>query len=369
MYDSRFNKMAAVLVNYSIQVKPNQRVYVWGTSTLATPLMLEVYREILKAGGNAFLRADLPGAQEIFYECASDDVVDEITPVDLISVDPDHFDAYIRIGADTNTRRLSNINPSRVARHQMAMKPILNKRMERSAQGTYNWVVARMPTEAYAMDAEMSLQEYTEFVFNACLLNTPDPVKAWQDIGTKQQAYVDFLKDKTELVVKGNQIEMQMMINNRIFRNSCGRRNFPDGEIFTGPVENSVNGWVRFSYPAIYNGREVTGVELKFENGRVVYAKADKNQDFLLEMLDTDEGARVLGEFAIGTNYGIQKYTRDILFDEKLGGTIHMALGSGYPDTGAKNKSAIHWDMITSMKEGSIYADGIEFYRDGQFLI
>ncbi|MCW1969349.1 MAG: aminopeptidase [Anaerolineae bacterium] len=369
MYDPRFNKMASVLVNYSLQVKPGQRVYVWGSSPLASPLMLEVYREVLNAGGNAFLRADLLGAQEIFYGHASDAVLETVTPIDEVSVDPAYFDAYVRIGADANTRRLSNVDPAKVAKQQAAMRPVLNRRMERAAEGSYNWVVARMPTEAYAMDAEMSLAEYTEFVFSACLLNQPDPVSAWQAVGQNQQRFVDFLKGKRELVVRGSHVDLTMRIDARIFRNSCGRRNFPDGEIFTAPVEDSVNGWIRYSYPAIYNGREVNGIELKFEQGKVVHASASKNQDFLLQMLDSDAGARYLGEFAIGTNYGITQFSRDTLFDEKIGGTIHLAVGAGYPDTGSKNHSAIHWDMITAMHDGSIFADGIEFYRNGQFLI
>ncbi len=367
MFDARFDKMAQVIVNYSIEVKPGQTVYVWSTSFEAQPLLLSLYGEILKAGGNAFLRADVPGAAEVFYKYATGAQLDFVSPVDRISVE--QFDAYIRISADANTRRLSNVDPDAVVRQQMAQRPILNKRMELSAEGKYNWCVTRFPTNGHAMDAEMSLADYTEFVFAACLLNDPDPVASWQAKGREQQRYVDFLKGKRQVRVEGANVDLTMSIADRVFLNSQGKRNFPDGEIFTGPVEDSVNGWIRYSYPAIYNGREVSGVQLWFEQGRVVKATADKNEEFLNKVLDTDAGARALGEFAIGTNYGITKFSRDILFDEKIGGTIHLAVGSGYPDTGAKNKSAIHWDMIAGMQDGQISADGVTFYKSGQFTI
>ncbi len=367
MFDARFDKMADVIVNYSIEVRPGQTVYVWSTSFEAQPLLLALYKEILKAGGNAFLRADVPGAAEVFYQYATGAQLDFVSPVDQISVEK--FDAYIRISADANTRRLANANPDAVVRQQMAQRPILNKRMELSAEGKYNWCVTRFPTNAHAMDADMSLAEYTEFVFGACLLNDPDPVASWRAKGVEQQRYVDFLNGKRQLHVEGANVDLTMSIVDRVFMNSQGKRNFPDGEIYTGPVEDSVNGWIRYSYPAIYNGREVSGVQLWFENGRVVKATADKNEAFLNKVLDTDAGARTLGEFAIGTNYGIAKFSRDILFDEKIGGTIHLAVGSGYPDTGAKNKSAIHWDMIAGMQDGQISADGVTFYKGGQFTI
>lgn len=367
MYDARFDKMAEIIANYSIEVKPGQKVYVWSTGFAAQPLLLSLYREILKAGAHAYLRADVPGANEIFYEYAKGEQLDFVSPVDRISVE--QFDAYIRIGAETNTRRLSSADPAALVRQQMAQRPILNKRMELSAKGVYNWCVTQFPTEAYAMDAEMSLHEYTEFVFAACLVNDPDPVARWREQGRLQQHYVDFLKGKRQIKVQGPNADLTLGIDGRIFMNSQGKRNFPDGEVYTGPVEDSVNGWIRYSYPAIYNGREVNGVQLWFEHGRIVKATADKNEEFLNKVLDTDEGARTLGEFAIGTNYGITHFSRNILFDEKIGGTIHLAAGAGYPDTGAKNKSAVHWDMIAGMQDGTISADDIVFFKNGQFTI
>lgn len=368
MFDPRFDKMAQVIVHYSLEVKPGQCVYVWSQS-IAAPLMLAIYREVLKAGGHAFLRADLPGAQEIFYEYAQEAQLDFVSPVDRISVEEGYFDAYVRIGAETNTRRLSNVDPAKVQRHQKALSPILKRRLERSAAGTYNWCVTQFPTEAYAMEADMSLAEYAEFLFNACLVNDPDPVARWREVGERQQRYIDFLKDKHTLRLQGPDVDLTVRISGRTWKNSQGKRNFPDGEIFTGPHEDSVNGWVRFSYPAIYQGREVSGVQLWFENGRVVKAHAEKNEAFLHQVLNTDPGARYVGEFAIGTNYNITRFSRNILFDEKIGGTFHLALGAGYPDTGSVNQSAVHWDLIASAHEAEISADGEVFYRNGRFLI
>lgn len=367
-YDARFNKMAQVIVNYSLAVKPGQWVYVW-SQTLAAPLMLEIYRETLKAGGNAFLRADLPGAQEIFYAHASPEQLDLPTPVDTLSVEHGKFDAFVRIGAESNTRKLSSVAPNKVQRQQKALSPVLEKRLKRAAEGDYRWLVTQFPTDAFAMDAEMSLSEYTEFLFSACLVNDADPVARWREVEARQKGYVQFLAGKRTLTVKGANMDLTMSIAGRKFLNSHGLRNFPDGEIFTGPVEASVNGWIRYSYPAIHMGREVSGIELTFENGKVVTASAQKNEDYLNTVLNTDPGARYLGEFAIGTNYGVTRFSRNILFDEKIGGTIHLAVGRAYEETGAVNKSAVHWDMIAGAQDAEIAADGEVFYRNGQFLI
>ncbi|HJW83444.1 MAG TPA: aminopeptidase, partial [Anaerolineae bacterium] len=210
--------------------------------------------------------------------------------------------------------------------------------MRRQAAGELRWCVTLYPTEAYAQDAEMSLREFEEFVFGACLLSDPDPVARWKAIAARQQVLVDWLKGKKRIQVKGPNCELTVGIDGRTFINADGKRNFPDGEIFTGPEETVTEGWVKFTYPAIYQGREVEGVELEFNAGRVVKAGAKKGEGFLIKMLDTDPGARVLGEFAIGTNDSIQRFTREILFDEKIGGSIHMAVGAGYPDTGSINQ-------------------------------
>jgi aminopeptidase len=219
------------------------------------------------------------------------------------------------------------------------------------------------------MEADSSLEEFTDFVFRSCYLEEPDPVARWQQVQAEQQRYVDFMNQADIVVLQGPNVELSLSVKGRTFLNSCGIHNMPDGEIYTGPVEDSVNGWVRFSYPTVYQGVLLEGVELTFSNGRVVKATAQKNQDFLLRMLEVDAGARYLGEFAIGLNYQIDRFTKNILFDEKIGGSFHMALGAGYPETGAKNQSMIHWDMICGLEDSEIAVDGEVVYRDGRFLL
>jgi aminopeptidase len=228
------------------------------------------------------------------------------------------------------------------------------------------------PTAAYAMEAEMGLNEYEDFVFRACHAddNTIDPVAYWQGVEREQERIIGRVAGHDRVQVRGPNADLTLSIKGRIFKNASGQQNLPDGEIYTGPVEDSVNGWVRYTYPAVYQGRAVEGIELTFENGRVVKASARKNEEFLLRMLDTDAGARYLGEFAIGTNFEIDRFTRNILFDEKIGGSFHMALGAGYPETGSVNKSIIHWDMICDLRsEAEIRVDGEALYRNGKFLV
>jgi aminopeptidase len=243
--------------------------------------------------------------------------------------------------------------------------------MERGAAGSLRWMSTLFPTRAYAMEAEMGFQEYQDFVFRACHadLDTADPVTYWQAVQHEQDAIIARIQGHDQVVLRGPNVDLTLSVKGRKFMNACGTNNMPDGEIYTGPVEESANGWVRFTYPAVTQGWVVEGIELKFEDGKVVSATAEKNQDFLLRMLEADPGARYLGEFAIGTNYEIDRFTRSILFDEKIGGSFHLAVGAGYPETGSHNKSIIHWDMICDMRQDSeILIDGDIFYRNGQFI-
>ena len=366
MSDPRLAKWAQVIAEYSVEIRPGDRVFIH-TSPIATPLVLEVVREVLQRGGYPQFIIDLPGVPEVFLKYASAEQLKTEPP--LMKKAIEEFDVRIRIRAETNTKALSNTDPHKLAMYTAAqgMTPTF---MRRQASGELRWCVTLFPTQAYAQDAEMSLHEYEEFVFGACLLNDPDPVASWKAVAARQQVLVDWLKGKQRIHVKGPNCELTVGIDGRTFINADGRKNFPDGEIFTGPEETITDGWVRFTYPAIYQGREVEGVELEFKSGRIVKAGAKKGEDFLVRMLDTDAGARVLGEFAIGTNYSIQKFTREILFDEKIGGSIHMAVGAGYPETGSKNKSAVHWDLICDTRDGTqITVDGVPFYRGGEFLV
>jgi aminopeptidase len=366
MTDPRVLKLAKVLVNYSLGIKPGQQFDI-STSSLASELTLAVYEEAIKAGANVFLEQPLDEASEIFYKFASDEQLDYVSPVRKLIYET--FDAQLSIEAMPNRRLLSGVNPQRMARRNKAHGEIIKTWLERAARGEFHWCLTVYPNNANAQDADMSLHDYTEFVFAAGMLNEDNPVAFWQELGRYQTKLCNWLKGRNTAVLKGSNIDLTLSIKDRIFISCDGKENFPDGEIFTGPVEDSANGWIRFKYPAIFMGQEITDIELWFENGKVVKEKATKNQELLTSSLDTDAGSRYLGEWGIGTNYGITKFTKEMLFDEKIGGTIHLAVGSGYPETGSKNDSALHWDMLCDMAESEVTVDKELFYKNGKLII
>jgi len=367
MADPRIEKLAQTLVDYSVTVRNGDRVLIRG-SVLAEPLLREIYIRVLQAGGHPLMMISLPDTEEVFFRYASDEQLKHVPkPVELIM---QTYDVRISVMAESNTRALSNVEPAKIVLQERAHTELMRIFMRRSAAGELRWTVAPFPTNAFAQDAEMSLREYEDFVYGACLPDLDDPVGYWQRFSARQEKIVTWLKGKTNIHVIGQETDLRLNISGRTFVNCDGHYNMPDGEIFTGPVEDSTEGNVYFSYPAIYSGREVTGIRLWFEHGKVVKASAEKNEDFLLQTLDTDPGSRYVGEFAIGTNKGITRFTREILFDEKIGGSFHMALGAGYPESGSKNESAIHWDMICDLRRGGeILVDNELFYRDGIFII
>lgn len=365
MSDPRISKLAKVLVNYSLELQSGEDFLI-NTGPLAQELTLAVYREALLAGAHPVILTSTPGAQEIFFEFASDDQIDRISPV--VEFLYKNFCASLEIGADYNTRSLSGIPAERHSRARKARAELFSTMLERTARGEFKWCYTIFPTNASAQEADMSLSEYEEFVFGAGLLQLDDPVTAWKEEAARQQRLIDWLDGKDQIVLKGSNIDLKMSVQGRRFLGAAGKMNFPDGEIYTSPVEDSVNGWGRFSYPAIFSGREVEDIELWFENGKVVKEKALKGQDLLTSLLNTDEGARILGELGIGTNYNIKKFTKNILFDEKLGGTVHLAVGAGFPEVGGQNKSGLHWDMLCDMGDSEIHVDGELFYKNGHFV-
>jgi aminopeptidase len=365
--DPRIEKLADVLVNYSVAIQPGDKVLLQG-DTAAEPLLKAVYVKVLQAGGHPLTQVSLPGTRELLFRYASDEQLAHVPePLKLVS---ETYDANIGIRGAENTKALSNIDPAKMVLRSRAHTELMQTFMRRSASGEFRWVSTLFPTNAYAQDAEMSLSEYEDFVYGACMPDMDDPVGYWHRLSAWQQKIVDWLKGKERIHVVGPETDLQLSIAGRVFINSDGRKNMPSGEVFTGPEEDSVEGHVYFSYPAIHQGREVMGVRLWFEGGRVVKASAEKNEEFLLQTLDTDEGSRYVGEFAIGTNEGITRFTRQILFDEKISGSFHMAVGAGYPETGSKNESAVHWDMICDMRDGGeIWVDDELLYKDGRFVV
>lgn len=367
MADIRTERLANLLVNYCTNVKAGDWVLVAGDVT-ALPLIEEVVKEVAIAGGNPTINLSSESLDEALLRHATEDQLGWVTPYSQMMAET--VDVRIVMRGAHNTRAFSGIDPRRIRLYQQAQRKYQSTYMQRSAAGTHRWVGTLFPCAAFAQEADMSLREYENFVYSATYADQTDPVASWQKIHDMQARLIDWLVGKKEVVVRGPNVELTLSIAERTWINSDGKRNMPSGEIFTGPVEDSVNGWVRFSYPAIRDGLEVEGVEFEFKEGKVVAARAEKNEEYLITQLDSDEGARYLGEFAVGTNYQIQRFTKSILYDEKIGGTMHMAVGAGYPETGSKNQSKIHWDFICDMRqESEILVDGELFYKDGQFQV
>jgi aminopeptidase len=366
MPDPRITKLANVLVHYSLKIKPGQLVYLQ-TTPLADELSLAFYEETIKAGAHVLIHNEIPGAEEIFLKYASEDQLDFEMPVRRKIYET--FDARMVIEAESNTRELAGVDPERIARQRKARAPLFKLFTDRLAKNEMRWCYTVYPTAAMAQEADMSLSDYREFVYGAGMLNEDDPVAFWKEEAARQKKLVDWLAGHKHAVLKGENVDLSMSIEGRTFIPCAGEENFPDGEIFTSPVEDSVDGWVRFKYPAIFDGNEVEDIELWFEQGRVIQGKAGKNQAFLTGLLDTDPGARYLGEWGIGTNYGITRFTKNMLFDEKLGGTIHLALGLGFPEAGGSNESGLHWDMLCDMADAEVTIDGELFYQNGRPVV
>ena len=362
-----WQKYAKVLVEYSTDVKKGDLVVI-SSEAQAQPLILAVYEEVLKKGAHPILRIGLEGQKEMYFKHASDEQLGYVDP--LTEMEYEKADKFIAIGAPYNTKNLAKIPPERLAKRSVATKTLSVKMLERAAKGELSWVICDYPTHALAQEGKMSIFDYEEFLLKACYLHLDDPVAKWREIGEVQQKLADKLTETSKLRITGERTDLTLSTAGRKWINCCGSNNFPDGEVFTSPVEDSAEGEIYFDFPAIYRGNEAQGIYLKFEKGKVVHASAEKGEEFLLKMIGMDEGASFLGEVAFGTNDMIQEVTGNILFDEKIGGSMHLALGSSYPETGGKNQSGLHWDIIKNMKNGSkVYVDDKLIYQDGKFLI
>ncbi|MFN8514876.1 MAG: aminopeptidase [Chloroflexia bacterium] len=371
MADPRYRKLAEALIGYALGIKPGDKLLISSTP-LATPLLHEVYREALRVGAFPDVQIDLEALQEIKLREGSDEQLRHLPPVRL--AEADYYDARLGISAAENTMALSGIDPKRIALLHGARAPLAARLSQRTAARELRRTGTLFPTQASAQQAGMSLAEYEDFVFNACLLDRDDPAAAWRELSAEWQRIADFLatRDVIRIVAPGTDITYR--VGGRIWVNSSGSNetgslNFPSGEVYTAPIEDSANGMVRYTYPAIYQGNVVEDVRLTFRNGKVVEAEATRGQSLLEAMIDLDPGARFLGEVAFGLNENIQRFTSNILYDEKIGGTMHMALGQAYLNTGGTNHSALHWDLICDLREGQVYADGELCYEKGRFTI
>ena len=367
MRDDRAEALAQILVRYSTRVERGDVCVIQSTSA-AELLTQAVYEEVLRAGGLPVPQVTTQGAQAAFYDLASDDQLGWIPPPAKWAAE--ESDVRIAIMSDVNPRELSRTDPKKQARAQQARKGLMETSMKRSAAGEHRWAVTLFPTHAYASEAGMSLRDYETFYYAACLATDHEPVTAWRRQSDQVNRLAEWIAGREEVRVTAPGTDITLGTGGRRWIPCVGEHNMPDGEFFTGPVEDSVEGEIAFSFPASYGGRTVSGVRLRFEGGSVVDASAEQGEEFLIEMLDTDPGARRLGELGIGTNYGIATATKEILLDEKIGGTVHLAIGMSYPETGGANSSAVHWDMVCDLREGgSIAVDGTELQRDGRFLV
>lgn len=367
MKDGRAEAVADILTEYSVPVSDGQLVSIQG-SVAAEPLMLAIYERILARGAHAILRPSLEHAEPVFYRVAQSQQLDFVWPTERWFME--NLDARFVVIGDTNTKQLTNVDPGKQARVAQARRPVMETFMRRQAAKELLWCVTMFPTEANAIDASMSLAEYEDFFYGACLVDRPDPIGEWKALAERHQRIIDWMQGRSDVHIEGDGTDLHLSVEDRIWEPANGDANFPDGELFTAPVENRTRGRISFSYPAFANGKSVEGIELEFREGRVVKAAAKSNQEFLQRMLDTDPGARVLGELGIGTNYGIKEFTGSVLLDEKIGGTVHLAVGAAYPETGGSNESAIHWDMVCDLRRGGrITVDGDPLMEDGKLLV
>ncbi len=369
VFPAYLEKYARLLVEYSTGVRRGDKVVIrfW---TEALPLARAVYREVLRRGGHPALYIEDDVVAEIFYLEASDEQLEFVDPMRRSIYT--EYDVVITLYAPSHMKSLSGIPAERQAKRSKALEPYFNRFLQEAAEGRKRWVLAAYPTLAMAQEAGMRPLEFEEFVARAVKVTEDDPVEAWRRQAELEKRIVDEILSKAdELVFKGPGIDLTVKVGGRRWIIDDGHENMPGGEVFTGPVEDSVEGCVRFDFPSVYRGVEVEGVRVFLKRREVVEYDAVKGRDFLENMLRVDEGARRLGELAFGLNYGIDRATKEILFDEKIGGTIHMALGSGYPETGSRNRSAIHWDLIKDMRsrEARVYADGELIYEAGRFLL
>ncbi len=359
-------KMADLICEYSLNLKEGDVVEIRGEIS-SEPLVKACYEKLLKMKCYPVVRMSFTEQLYSFYKYADVKQLEFIPEMYMTAAKT--VNGLINIDCETNTRQLTGVDSQKIAKNRKSMSVLKDIMFSREAEGDFSWIIAPYPTSAMAQDAEMSFDEYAEFVFGACKLYEDDPVGAWREVSSFQDRIVEFLADTKELRIKGEKTDLCLNVSGRKWINCNGSHNMPDGEVFTSPVEDSAEGEMFFDVPTSFMGVSAKNVHLTFENGKVTKATAEKGESFLNEMLETDDGASSVGEIAFGLNNSIKKATGNILFDEKIGESMHLAVGSSYPEAGGKNKSGLHWDLIKDMRSKSeVYADGVKIYENGKFL-
>ena len=359
-------KYAALLVDYCLDLKESERLFI-RTTFLAEPLVREIYKYGVSKGVCVETDFIFRGRNKDLITHGSDTALSIASPFSELAFR--EFDAFLYIRAPCNLRGDADLPTDKLKLRQAASKATSQMYSRRTADGSMRRSLCQYPTLASAQEAGMSLEEYQDFVYSACHLDKTDPIAEWLKVRKFQQGIVDHLNKADHVHYKGPGTDLRFRVKDRIWINSDGRTNMPSGEVFTAPIEDSVEGVVHFTYPSIYMGHEVEGITLWVEKGLIVKWEAKRGQKILDKVMDI-EGTRRFGEAAIGCNSNINKFTKNILFDEKIGGTVHLAVGQSYLQNGGKNNSPIHWDMIADMKNGGeIYTDGQKIYKNGEFLI
>ncbi|MGD0235099.1 MAG: aminopeptidase [Syntrophorhabdales bacterium] len=361
-----YEKYAKLLVHYSLELKKGDKLLI-NSTYLAEPLIREVYREALNAGAHPEIQVAINELTKLFYDHARDAQLRYVSPMYLHAVKS--YDAFLTIRAPFNVKELQSVDPEKKKKTAVAQTRVKKLFMRRASAGALKWTLCEFPTDSQAQECSLSRSEYADLVFSACFLYSDNPAEEWQKVRASQQHIVDSLNTRRNIRMIGRGTDLSFTTRGRRWINSDGRHNMPSGEVFTSPEEGSVQGKVTFSFPGIYMGEEVEEIVLRAERGEVVKWEAKKGKQLLDKILEIP-GAKRFGEAAVGTNTGIRRFTKNMLFDEKMGGTIHLALGASYPETGGKNESPIHWDLLADMKEdGQIYADGELIYRNGEFIV
>jgi aminopeptidase len=364
--DPRYERLAELVLDHSLSLRAGQILRI-EAEAIAAPLILPLHREAIKRGAHAYTAIDLGGLTELLVANGSDDQLSFVSPIELREMD--RIDAAVSIWSETNTRSFSLADPERRQRQLAAARQLAVRRRDRVSRGEMRWCGTFCPTDAHAQDAEMSLEDYEDFVFRACHVLDDDPVGHWRGVGQRLRARADVLGAVRELRIVGEDTDLTVVVEGRTWRPAYGLQNVPDGEVYTSPVETGIDGMIRFGFPAQYGGREIDDARLRFEKGQVVAAEAAGGEAYLQALLAMDDGASGVGEIAFGLNYEIDRFTRNLLFDEKIGGTMHLALGMGFEDLGGRNRSALHLDLICDLRrDGEVYADGELIWRRGSFL-
>jgi aminopeptidase len=359
-------KYAELLVHYCLELRAGERLYI-RTTTLAEPLLREVFRVATQAGAHVEYDLEFRERDRILFTTANDEQLQYVSP--LYREAMESFDAYLYIRAPFNLREGQSIPDERRQVRSKAYADLNKTYFARTGDRSLKRNLCQFPTQASAQEAGLSLEEYEQFVYQACCLYEDNPISKWLQRRKDQQRIVDHLNSTNLVRYRSSAFDISYRTDGRVFINSDGQTNMPSGEVYTSPVEDSVNGMIHFDYPAIYQGEEVQGVSLWVKDGHIEKWEAKQGQK-VLDRVFQIPGTRRFGEAAIGTNYDIKRFTKNILFDEKIGGTVHMAIGQSYLQAGGKNQSTVHWDMIADMTEsGEILADGEKIYEKGAFLL